>query len=79
MEDGYNRDYDVNTAPTGFVASIKRTRTRHNPGIPNLPHESVPAGAGPEDTTVRNKMGLAVTSTKGEDGDRSYSIRFSRR
>ena len=25
--------------------------------------------------TVRKKMGLAVTSTKGEDGERSYSIK----
>ena len=25
--------------------------------------------------TIRKKMGLAVTSTKGEDGERSYSIK----
>jgi len=25
--------------------------------------------------TVGKKMGLAVTSTKGEDGERSYSVR----
>lgn len=25
--------------------------------------------------TIRNKMGLTVTSTKGEDGERSYSIK----
>jgi hypothetical protein len=26
-------------------------------------------------STLRKKMGLAVTSTKGEDGERSYSIK----
>jgi hypothetical protein len=28
--------------------------------------------------TIRNKLGLALTSTKAEDGERSYSIKDRR-